>query len=101
MKPIKDYSKLPKFLQVTKWQIEQSYNKYLPKPYKLGEIVKVQPVEVQKPDHKFDHITPRVPPMTDEFWQARYCRILRKDSDGKFTHSCVLEWQALDYLKKK
>lgn len=101
MKRIKDYTKLPKFLQVSKWQIDQSYNKYLPKPYVLGEIVKTQPAEVQKPDHKFDHITPRVPPCTDEFWQERYCRILRKDANGKFTHSCVLEWQALDYLQKK
>ena len=101
MKPIKDYSKLPKFLQVSKWQVEQSYNKYLPKPYKEGEIVKTQPIEVQKPDHKYDHTTLRVPPCTDEFWQTRYCRIWRKDETGKFNHSCVLEWQALDYLKKK
>ena len=101
MKPVRDYSKLPKFLQVTNWQIDQSYNKYLPKPYKLGEIVKVQPIDVQKPDHEYDHITSRVPPVTNEFWQARYCRIWRKDENGKFNHSCVLEWQALDYLKKK
>ena len=91
MKAIKDYSKLPKFLQVT----------HSPNPYKLGEIVKVQPLEFQKPDHKYDHTTPRVPPMTDEFWQKRYCRVWRKDSYGKFINSCVLEWRALDYLKKK
>lgn len=101
MKAIKDYSKLPKFLQVTNWQVGQIHNRYLPNPYKLGEIVKVQPAEVQKPDHKYDYMTPRVPSMTDEFWRNRYCRVLRKDSFGKFTDSCVLEWRALDYLKKK
>lgn len=101
MKPVKDYSKLPKFLQVGKWQVDQSYNKYMPKPYKLGEIVKVQPIDAQKPDHKYDRMTPRVPLTTDEFWRARYCRVWRKDDTGKFTHSCALDWAALEYLKKK
>jgi len=101
MKQIKDYSKLPKFLQVTRWQIEQSYNKYLPNPYKLGEIVKTQPEEAQIVHHEYDHVTPRVPPMTEEFFRERYCRILRKDENGKFTKHCTLEWKALDYLKKK
>lgn len=101
MKPVKDYSNLPKFLQVSKWQVEQSHNKYLPKPYKLGELVKVQAPEFQKPDHKYDDLFSRVEKCTDEFWQKRYCRIFRKDESGKFTHSCVLEWEALDYIRKK
>lgn len=100
MKPV-DYANLPKFLQIAKWQIEQSHNKYLSKPYRLGEIVKVQPVEKQKPNHKYDHVTPRVLPTTDEFWQKRYCRVLRKDNAGKFTVPCSIEWEGLDYLKKK
>ena len=100
MKAIRDLSKLPKYLQVTKWQVEQSYNKYLPKPYREGEIVKVQPMEAQKPNHMYDHMTLRIPPTTDESFNNSYVRIIRKDSDGRFTHPCALEWSALDYLKK-
>ena len=100
MKAIKDFNKLPKYLQVTKWQVEQSYNKYLPKPYREGEIVKVQSSEAQKANHAYDHMTPHVSSTSDESFRNSYCRIIRKDSDGRFTHPCVLEWSALDYLKK-
>lgn len=101
MQPIINSSKLPKFLRVTHWQVIQSHNKYLPEPWREGEIVKVQPAENQRCDHTYDSMTPRVEPCTDEFWRERYCKIWRRDIDGKFTRSCSLEWQALDYLKKK
>lgn len=100
MKAIKELDKMPKFLQMSKWQIDQSYNKYLQTPYRLGEVVKVQPAEFQKPNHDYDHMTPRVKPTRTDWWRERYVAILRKDAGGKFAYSCVVPWSAVDCLKK-
>ena len=100
MKAITELSKMPKFLQIGKWQIDQSYNKYLPMPYRLGEVVKVQPAEFQKPNHDYDHMTPRVNPTRTDWWRERYVAILRKDVSGKFACSCVVPWSAVNFLKK-
>ena len=96
-----DGDKIPKFLQVSQWQISQSYNKYLPNPYKLGEVVKVAPIEEQKPNREYDDRFTRVEKLSIEKWRSLYCAIYRRDEDGKFTHRCVLEWKALEFLKKK
>ncbi len=100
MKPITNYNELPKFLVVSDLQVNRSSNKYLLKPYKKGEIVKVQPAENQKPNHDFDSMTPRVKPCTDEWWRKRYLRILRKGDDGKFSLPYVIAWNGVELLKK-
>lgn len=100
MKPITDYSKLPKFLMISDSQASKNSNKYLLKPYRKGEIVKVVPAEEQKPNHDFDFMTPRVKPCTDEWWRQRFLRILRKGDDGRFSLLYVIPWDGVEFLKK-
>lgn len=100
MKPITDYSKLPKFLVISNAQVQKSSNKYLLKPYRKGEIVRVAPSEEQKPNHEFDQMTTRVEHCTDEFWKEHYVKILRKGDDGKFSLPYVISWDGVEVMKK-
>ena len=100
MNPIADYSKLPKFLVISHSQVKKNSNKYLLKPYREGEIVKVQEAEEQKPNHEFDHMFHHVKPCSDEWWRKRYLRILRKGDDGKFSLPYVISWDGVELLKK-
>ena len=47
MKPITNVKNLPTFLVVNSIAEKNSWNKYLPYPYKAGEIVMVAPAEQQ------------------------------------------------------
>lgn len=100
MKAITDPTKLPKFLVCNEIpERDWSWNKHLPKPWTKGEIVKVQPAETQKHDPTYDHIHLRVKPYTDEEFRERFVRIIRKDSEGKWTLKQVGEWCQFDLLK--
>ena len=56
MKGILSKEKLPKFLKVNNFLPSKAWNKYLPKPYVLGEIVKVAPWEEQVPSEFMKNI---------------------------------------------
>ena len=100
MKPITDYSKLPKFLVISNAQVQKSSNKYLLKPYRKGEIVRVAPAEEQKPNHEFDHMAKYVEPCTDDCWREHYLKILRKGDDGKFSLPYVISWDGVELINK-
>lgn len=100
MKPLK---KLPKFLMVNDNPEKMYCNRFLPKPYKQGEIVKVAPEEEQHRckdyDDKFRFIKPGDD--DDANFKKRYVVIYRKGNTGKFDHKCVQEWKNLAILTKK
>lgn len=93
MKPIKDIKKYPKFLRVNDVAPKQPWNKHLPKPYKIGEIVKVAPEEEQVS-------SPLVGTPTN-IWRSKYVKVIRKDQDGKWTLVNVNEWRTFELLTNK
>lgn len=93
MKAIVDATKLPKFLVVKEQAEKYSWNKYLPQPYKTGEIVMVAPAEQQVS-------SPRVGSLPEVF-RKQYVKIIRKDKNGKWNYVCVIEWRDVELLKKK
>lgn len=101
MRPITNPKELPKFLVCNEVPEKQwSWNKHLPMPWRVGEIVKVREAEVQKHDTKYDStLHPKVKPYTDEEFSERFVRILRKDANGKFTIPQVGEWMQFELLK--
>jgi len=100
MEAVKDYNSLPKFLRVNANQTGANHNKFLLRPYLEGEIVRVQPAELQKPNRQYDHLYEHVKPITDDFFRARFCAILRKDDNGKFSIPYTIQWRSLDLMKK-
>lgn len=105
MKPIIEKEKLPKFLIVNEVPEKYSYNKYLLKPWKKGELVKVAPFEEQVRNSKFDHTFKYVVPETDpDYFRKRYVRVIRKDENGEWTLKYAAGWEIFDLLtnnKKK
>lgn len=105
MKPIIEKEKLPKFLIVNGVPETQSYNKYLIKPWKKGELVKVAPFEQQVRNSKYDHMFKYVEPETDpNYFRKRYVRVIRKDENGEWTLNYCAGWENFDLLtsnKKK
>ena len=88
MKAMKKYPKFVKCGEIVKnW----SWNKYLPKPWKVGEIVKVAPEEEQ---HSSQYVgTP------DEIFRKTYLVVYRKGYDGKFSYKCTGELNQFETLK--
>lgn len=81
---------------------KRSWNKYLPKPYQKGEIVKVAPFEEQVRNDKWDDTFKFVKPNNDPIWfRNRYVVIYRKGEDGKFSHKCTEGWESFDLLTRK
>lgn len=105
MKAITKKEKLPKFLVVNDEPEKKPWNKYLLKPYKKGEIVKVAPFEEQVRNDKYDDQFKYVKPNNDPMWfRSNYVVIYRKDENGKFTLKYTEGWKTFDLLtnnKKK
>ena len=75
MKAIVNKTDWPKFLKVNGAMERVSWNKYLLKPWKKGEIVKVVPYNEQKSGCS----TPT------EVFRKRYVNVIRKDEEGQWT----------------
>lgn len=105
MKPITEKEKLPKFLIVNGVPETQSYNKYLLKPWKKGELVKVIPFEKQVRNNKYDDMFKHITPSTDlNSFRERFVRVVRKDDNGNWTLIYSAGWEIFDLLtnnKKK
>ena len=90
MKAIVNKSNWPKFLRVND-TIERrriDWNKYLLKPWKEGEIVKVVPYDEQKSSCS----TPL------EIFRKRYVSVIRKDEEGNWTLRYNWDWEIFDLL---
>lgn len=85
-------TKYPKYLRCNAEVKTWSWNKYLPKPWTAGEVVKVA-------DETEQHSSPYVGTPDKEF-RRQYVVVYRKDKDGKFTVRNVAEWRQLTPLNK-
>lgn len=104
MKPILNKEKLPKFLVVNGFPETQSYNKYLLKPWKKGELVKVAPFDKQINNTEYDHMFIHKSKLTQEDFIKRNVRVIRKDDNGEWTLNYSAGWENFDLLtnnKKK
>lgn len=105
MKPITEKEKLPKFIIVNGVPETKPYNKYLIKPWKKGELVKVAAFEQQVSDSKYDHMFKCVEHENDQkSFRRRYVRVIRKDEKGEWTLNYCAGWENFDLLtsnKKK
>lgn len=105
MKPIIEKEKLPKFLIVNGVPETQSYNKYLLKPWKKGELVKVAPFEQQIRSDKYDEMFKYIKSDDDpNSFRKRFVKVIRKDDKGNWTLFYTAGWENFDLLtnnKKK
>ena len=100
MKGISSKEKLPKFLKVNNFLPSKAWNKYLPKPYVLGEIVKVAPWEEQVPSEFMKNILKYPELVNDEVehFHERYVVVYRKDDNGQWTRKNTDSWAAFELL---
>lgn len=82
--------KYPKFLKCNETIKGCGWNKYLPRPWVIGELVKVAPEEEQ-------HSHPSVG-SSDAVFRRQYIVVYRKDENGKFTIKQTAEWRQFDLL---
>lgn len=88
MKAMKKYPKFVKCGEIVKnW----SWNKHLPKPWKVGEVVKVAPEEEQHSSKYVD--------IPDEIFRKNYLVVYRKGDDGKFSYKCTCRLNQFETLK--
>lgn len=85
--------KYPKFLKCNDIIKSWTWNKYLSRPWKIGELVKVAPENEQ---HSHPHIG-----NSDEVFRRQYIVVYRKDDNGKFTIKQTAEWIQFDLLTNK
>lgn len=85
-------TKYPKFLRCSDVVKNWSWNKYLPKPWTSGEVVKVA-------DESEQHSSCYVKSSDEEF-RSKYVVVYRKNKDGKFAVRNVAEWRQLTPLNK-
>lgn len=99
MKPI--VNEYPKFLKVNSIPVNRDVNKHLIKPWRLGEIVKVAPMEEQVRDSSIDHMF-RYSKQNDnpEWFRKRYCVVYRKDENGEWKLKYTESWKSFDVLTK-
>ena len=88
MKAIVNKTDWPKFLKVNDVMERVSLNKYLLKPWKKGEIVKVVPYDEQKSSSS----TPT------EVFRKRYVNVIRKDEEGQWTLRYNWSWDIFEPL---
>ena len=88
MKAIVNKTDWPKFLKVNDVMERVSLNKYLLKPWKKGEIVKVVPYNEQKSCCS----TPT------EVFRKRYVNVIRKDEEGQWTLRYNWSWDIFEPL---
>lgn len=83
----------------------KTYNKYLLKPWKKGELVKVAPFEQQVRNSDYDHLFNYAKPDDDpKSFRKNYVRVIRKDEKGEWTLNYSASWENFDLLtnnKKK
>lgn len=89
---MKKPSKYPKFLKCNEVVKGWNWNKYLPMPWRPGELVKVAPEDEQ-------HSHPFVNSSDDKFRKS-FVVVCRKDKDGKFSVKNTAEWGQFDILAK-
>lgn len=101
MKAIRKNEKFPKFL-ITNQECEKgSWNKYILFPWKNKEIVRVEDIALQIPNHKYDKNFKYVEPTTNSDFKKKYVRVIRKDKEGKWTIHQTGEWSYFEMLNKK
>ena len=88
MKAIVNKTDWPQFLKVNDVMERVSLNKYLLKPWKKGEIVKVVPYDEQKSSCS----TPT------EVFRKRYVNVIRKDEEGQWTLRYNWSWDIFEPL---
>lgn len=102
MKAITKKELMPKMLVANSYLPSRNYNKYLPKPYIVGELVKVAPWEEQKRSTLFDEIlNPLVINKDPKWFHEHYVVIYRKDEQGKWSIKNTMPWYAFELLTFK
>lgn len=92
MEAIVEKTFLPAFLKVIQGiQQKRPFTRYLLYPLKDGELVKVAPWEEQVSTSN----------LTPERFRRRYVKVIRKDADGKWSLTYVLDWDMFESLKRK
>lgn len=84
--------KYPKFLKCNEVVKNRTWNKSLPRPWVVGELVKVAPENEQ-------HSNPIVGTPDKEF-RAQYIVVYRRDEHNKFTIKQTAEWRQFDFINK-
>lgn len=88
MKPIIQTNLLPKFLVVNDVAAKATWNKYLPMPWKEGEMVRVHPEQTSTK-------------MKPEAFAKNYVRVIRKGHDGEWNVINTSFWSHFSLLTKK
>lgn len=81
----------PKFLKCGKIVNQFNWNKYLPRPWVSGELVKVASEEEQHSSVG----------SSDTVFRKQYVVVYRRDDNGKFTIKQTAEWKQFDFINKK
>lgn len=88
MKAILTEENFPKFLKVNKIPESKRWNKYILKPFKTGEIVKVVSFKKQKY-------------VNDLKVFRQYVTVIRKDDNGDWSLEYTWNWSIFEKLSKK
>lgn len=88
MKAILTEENFPKFLKVNNIPESRKWNKYILKPFKTGEIVKVVPFKKQKY-------------LNDLKVFRQYVTVIRKDDNGDWSLEYTWNWSIFEKLSKK
>lgn len=91
MEAVLEKKNWPKFLKVNGTPEKQTFNKYLLKPWKKGEIVKVVPWDEQKSSVG----------ETDLDYRKRYVSVIRKDNNGAWTLKYTWTWEIFELMTNK
>ena len=91
MEAVLEKKNWPKFLKVNGTPEKQTFNKYLLKPWKKGEIVKVVSWDEQKSSVG----------ETDLDYRKQYVSVMRKDNNGAWTLKYTWTWGIFDPIMNK
>ena len=91
MEAVLEKKNWPKFLKVNGTPEKQTFNKYLLKPWKKGEIVKVVSWDEQKSSVG----------ETDLDYRKQYVSVIRKDNNGAWTLKYTWTWGIFDPIMNK
>lgn len=92
MKAVLQEQGFPKMLRVSEEVVKKSYNKYLPVPFKVGELVKVVPFKEQNSV---------VEGKTKMDFLRQFVKVVRKDNQGNWVLHYDITWDILEPLTKK
>jgi len=82
---------LPKMLVVNPDIEKTPWNKYFRKPFKTGELVRVNPEQLPAKSCK----------MTKESFRRNYVSVIRKDENGEWNLTYTLSWKYFNKIGKK